>query len=152
MTNPDEANSLQNVQHWCLYIPQKCEFLNDEPRSGRPPINCLDLQILSSLRKQPFHSAYSLPAILNVLLTIILNHLRDSLHLKCFHLRWITHQLTGQLRATRVQKCEELLPLLESMAANKFRTIVMSDESWFTLESQHSAKWSIHREESPERA
>jgi hypothetical protein len=38
------------------------------------------------------------------------------------------------------------------MAANKFRTIVTSDESWFTLEYQHSAKWSIHREEVPERA
>jgi hypothetical protein len=30
--------------------------------------------------------------------------------------------------------------ILESMAANKFRTIVTGDESWFTLEYQHSAK------------
>jgi hypothetical protein len=38
------------------------------------------------------------------------------------------------------------------MAANKLRTIVTGGETWFTLESQHSAKWSVHREEGPERA
>jgi hypothetical protein len=38
------------------------------------------------------------------------------------------------------------------MAANKFRTIVTGDESWLTLEYQHSAKWSVHCEEAPERA
>jgi hypothetical protein len=82
----------------------------------------------------------------------ILNHLRDSVHLKYFHLQWIPHQLTEQLLTARVQKHEELLPLLQSMAVNKFHTIVMGDESWFTLEYQHSAKWSVHREEGPERA
>jgi hypothetical protein len=38
------------------------------------------------------------------------------------------------------------------MAANKFHTNVTVDESWFTFEYQHSAKWSVHREEAPERA
>jgi hypothetical protein len=87
-----------------------------------------------------------------VSLTTIVNHLRDSLHLKYLHLRWILHQLTEQLRAIRGQKCEELLPLLESMVTNKFVTIVASDESWFTLEYQHSLKWSVHRQEAPEGA
>jgi hypothetical protein len=38
------------------------------------------------------------------------------------------------------------------MAVNKFCTIVTGDESWFTLEYQYSAKWSVHCEEVPERA
>jgi histone-lysine N-methyltransferase SETMAR len=82
--------------------------------------------------------------------TTILNYLHDSLHLQYFHLWWIPHQLIEQLRATKVQKCKEFLLLLESMSANKFCTIVIGDESWFTLEYQNSAKWSVHREEAPE--
>jgi hypothetical protein len=70
--------------------------------------------------------------------------------MKYFHLWCVPHQLTEQLLVTKVQKCEELLPLLESMAANKFCTIVTGDESWFTFEYQHSAKWSIYHEEVPE--
>jgi hypothetical protein len=34
---------------------------------------------------------------------------------------------------------------------NKFCTIVTDDESWFTHEYQHSAKWSAHRAEGLER-
>jgi hypothetical protein len=127
-------------------------MMNNESRSGRSPIDFLDIQILSSLEKQSFHSAYSLSEILNVSHTTIFNHLRDSLHLKYFHLQWIPNQLTEQLRATRVQKYKELLSLLETMAATKFHTIVTGDESWFTLEYQNSAKWSVRREEAPERA
>jgi hypothetical protein len=36
------------------------------------------------------------------------------------------------------------------MAVNKFCTIVIGDESWFILEYQHSAKWSVDREEASE--
>jgi hypothetical protein len=78
-----------------------------------------------------------------------LNHWPDWLHLKYFHLRWIPHQLTEQLRGRRVQKCEELLLLLDSMAVNKFRTSVIRDKSWFVFECQHSAKLGVHREEAP---
>jgi hypothetical protein len=123
------AYSLQSVQHSCQYIQQGCELLDDEPRSGRPLIAFLDIRILPSLEKQPFHWAYSLAKVLNVSHTTILNHLRDSLVMKLFHIRWIPNQLTEQLRASRIHKCQELLPLLERMEANKFRNILTSDES-----------------------
>jgi hypothetical protein len=38
------------------------------------------------------------------------------------------------------------------MEADKFRNIVTGDESWFTLEFQYSTKWSVSREDVPERA
>jgi hypothetical protein len=85
---------LASVQRWCLYLRQEREFLNDESRSGRSPIDFLDVQILSSLEKRPFRSAYSPSEVVNVSHAMILNHLRDSLHLEYFHLRWISHQLT----------------------------------------------------------
>jgi hypothetical protein len=104
---------LRSVGRWCQYIQQGHELLDDEPRSRGPLIDFLDIQIHSSLEKQPFHSAYSLAKILDVSHATILNYLRDSLGMKPFHFRWIPNQLTEQLRASRIQKCQELLPLLE---------------------------------------
>jgi DNA-binding transcriptional ArsR family regulator len=115
-------------------------LLDDEPRSGRPPIDFLDIQILSSLEKHPFHSAYSLAEIVDVSHTTILNHLRDSFGMKLFHSHWIPNQLTEQLRASRIQKCQQLLPLLEMMEANTFRNILTGDENSLMLESQHALK------------
>jgi hypothetical protein len=83
----DAAYSLRSLQRWRQCIPQGRELLDDEPRSGRPSIDFLDIQILSSLEKQSFHSAYSHAEILNVSHTMILNHLHYSLGMKLFHLR-----------------------------------------------------------------
>jgi hypothetical protein len=60
-----------------------------------------------------------------------------------FHFGWVPNQLTEQLRVSRIQKCQEVLPLLERMETNKFRNILTSDESWFMLEYQHAVKWSL---------
>jgi type II secretory pathway component PulL len=40
-----------------------------------------------------------------------------------------------------------LLPILETQEKNQFRGIVTGDKSWFTLEFQHSVKWSRSRDE-----
>jgi hypothetical protein len=50
----DSASSLRRVQRWCEYIPQGRELLDGGPRSGRSPIDFLDIQILSSLEKLLF--------------------------------------------------------------------------------------------------
>jgi hypothetical protein len=70
--------------------------------------------------------------------------------MKLFHFRWIPNQLTEQLRASRIQKYQELLPLLERMEANRFRNILTGDESWFMLEYEHVVKWSFSREDASE--
>jgi hypothetical protein len=114
--------------------------LGDEPRSGRPPTDFLDIRILACLEKQPFRSACSIAEILNVSHTTILIHLHNALGMKLFHLTWIPHQLTEQLRITKIQKCQELLQLLETMETSKFHSPLTGAESWFTFEYQHSAK------------
>jgi hypothetical protein len=89
----DAAYSLQSVERWCQSSRQGRELLDDESRSGRPPIDFLDVQILSPFEKHPSHSAYSLAEIFDVSHTTILNHLRNSLGMKMFHLRWIPNRL-----------------------------------------------------------
>jgi hypothetical protein len=70
--------------------------------------------------------------------------------MKIFHLRWIPH-VSRKLRETRLEKCRELLPMLEGMEKNNFRNLVTVDESWFTLELKHSAKWSASRDDVPQK-
>jgi hypothetical protein len=48
--------------------------------------------------------------------------------------------LTEQLRVSSIQKCQELLPLLKRMEANKLRNILTGNESWCMLEYQHAVK------------
>jgi hypothetical protein len=56
-----------------------------------------------------------------------------------------------KLREARLEKCRELLPILESMKKNNFHNLVTEDESWFTLEFQHSAKWSVSQDDVPQK-
>jgi hypothetical protein len=147
----DAACSLRNVQRWRQLNRQGCELMDDKLQSGRPLIDFLDIQILSSLEKEPFHSAYSHAEIIVVSHTAILNHLCDSLGMKLFHLRWMPNQLARQVRANRIQKTQELLQLLERMEANKLRSVLTGDESWFMLKYQHAVKWSLSPEDASER-
>jgi hypothetical protein len=147
----DEASSLRSVQCWRQNVRQGRELMNDEPRSRRPPVDFLDIQILSNLEKCPFHSAYSFAEILKVSHATILKHLHEALGMKHFHLRWIPHALTEQLRAERMNKCPDRRPLPERMEASNFRNIVTGNESWFSLELQQSTKWSTSREDVPQR-
>jgi hypothetical protein len=60
-----------------------------------------------------------------------------------FHVRWVPHQLTSDVRATRLAKFRELLPMLEPLRKNNFGRVVTEDDGWFYLETEHSAQWSI---------
>jgi hypothetical protein len=53
--------------------------LHDEVRSGRPPMDFLDIRILTLLDEQPFHSDYSIAEALGVSHSTILGHLNESL-------------------------------------------------------------------------
>jgi hypothetical protein len=58
---------------------------------------------------------------------------------------------TEQLRAERMKKCWDPLPLRGRIEASNFHNIMRGDESWFTFESQQSAKWSTCREDVSQR-
>jgi hypothetical protein len=70
--------------------------------------------------------------------------------MKIFHLRWIPHELTDKLREIWIYKCREVLPMLEGLEKGQFRNVMTGDESWFTLQFQHSAKWDVSRDDVPQ--
>jgi hypothetical protein len=132
--------------------------VHDDPRSGRRPIdhlvariNHIDAKIIACLERELFSSAYSLIEALEVSPATVLSHLHNSLGTKNFHLCWVPHQLTDDLRQARVAKCGELLCALKVMQRIRFRHIIIGDESWFYLEYHHASQWSVSRDEVPQR-
>jgi hypothetical protein len=147
-----ETDSLQSVQHWCQLFDCGRQNLHNDPRSGRPPIDYLDVKIIACLVREPFSSAHSLAEALDMSPATVLSRLHHPLGMNHFHLRWVPHQLTDDLRQVRVAKCGELLRALAAIQRIHFRHIITGDESWFYLEYQHALQWSVARDEVFQRA
>jgi hypothetical protein len=81
----DATYNERSVRRWCQYVRQGREDLHDEVRSGRLPIDFLDIRILALLDEQPFHSAYSISEALCVSYSTNWSYLQESLSMKIFH-------------------------------------------------------------------
>jgi Mn-dependent DtxR family transcriptional regulator len=80
----DPTSCPRSARGWCQYARQGREDLHDEVRSGRPPIDFLEIRILALLDEQHFQSAYSIAEALGVSYSTVLSHLRESLGTKVF--------------------------------------------------------------------
>jgi hypothetical protein len=78
---------------------------------------------MAGLEREPFSSAYSLAEALDVSPATVLSCLHNSLGVTNFHLRWVPHQLTDNLRQMRVAKCGELVRALEAVQRAFFATL-----------------------------
>jgi hypothetical protein len=102
------------------------------------------------LESEPFFSASLLTEALDLSPATILSCLHNSLGMKNFHLRWVPHQLTDDLRQVRAAKCSEIFRALEAMKRTHFRHIIRGDESWVYFEYQRALPWSVSRDEVPQ--
>jgi hypothetical protein len=107
---------------------------HNDPRSGRQPIDFIATKVLAALERGPFHSTHSLADIVGVSYSIVIRHLRDSLGIKSFHLHWLPHELTPDLRRYRFEICGQPLPILEATEFDSSRMFVIGDKDWFVLE------------------
>jgi hypothetical protein len=61
--------SERSVRRWCQYVEQGCQNLHTEVRSGKPPIDFLEIRfltLLTLLDEQPFYLAYLIAESLGV--------------------------------------------------------------------------------------
>jgi hypothetical protein len=92
-------------------------------RSGRPPIDFLDIRILALLDEQPFYSDYSIAEALCASYSTPLSHFRKSLGWKILYLLWIPHELTASLRQIRMKTCRVLLSILKAHEKTNFKDL-----------------------------
>jgi hypothetical protein len=71
--------------------------------------------------------------------------------MKFLHLRRIPQEVTTSFRQIRMETCQALLPILKAHKKNKIQRFVTGDESWFILEFHYSAKWTVLRDDVPQK-
>jgi hypothetical protein len=71
----EHAYQLPTVQFWITEMRHGRQYLDDEIRNGRPPLDDLHSKILVILDKSPFESAYSIAERLLIGYSTVLLHL-----------------------------------------------------------------------------
>jgi hypothetical protein len=117
----EHAYALRTVRFWIAEVRLGRQGLHDEIRTGRSPLDDLDTKILDILDKFSFKSTRSITEILNIVYSTLLLHLHNSIGFRSFHLHWLPHLLTHDLREKGKEYARAMLPFLH----------VAECDSWF---------------------
>jgi hypothetical protein len=125
----EHAYQLRTVQSWITEIRPGCQDLYDGIRRGRPPLDDdLDCKILAIFDKSPFESAQSIVERLIIAHSTVLQYLHGPFGFKSFHLRWVPHLLTDDLRQKRKEHASAMLPFLHAIEWDRWHHDVTGDE------------------------
>jgi hypothetical protein len=110
----EDAYSLRSVQFWIGEIKRGREDLHDAQGSGRRLIESLTPQIKVLFNENCFVSARSIAETLQVSHSTALEHLHEDHGFQSFHLRWVPHLLTPELKEQRRTYATETIAVLLS--------------------------------------
>jgi hypothetical protein len=102
-------------------------------------------KILATLDESPFESARSISERLRVGRATVLEYLNISTGFKSFHLRWVQHLLTDDLRQKWKEHANAMLPFLHIVQLDGWHHLVTGDESWFFLNTSRCRTWTLSR-------
>jgi hypothetical protein len=77
----------------------------------------------------------------------VLEHLHMSIGFKSFHLRWVQHLLTDDLRQERKEHSRAVLPFLYAAQRDDWHHSVTDDESWFFFDLSPRRIWTLSRDD-----
>jgi hypothetical protein len=72
---------------------------------------------------------HSLAEAVDVFYSKVIHHLRDSLRMTNFHMRWVPRDLAADLHRCRLEICGRLLPILEASEPDSYRMLITGNES-----------------------
>jgi hypothetical protein len=125
----EHAYKLRTVRFWIGEVRFGRQNLHDEIRTGRLPLDDVDANILAFLNKFPFESARSISERLRISHVTVLNYLYLSIVFKSFHLLWVRHLLTEDLRQKWKDDARAMLPLLHAAQRDGWHHLVIGEES-----------------------
>jgi hypothetical protein len=143
----EHAYKLKNIRFWIGEVQFGRQDLHDEIRTGRPPLYDVNAKILAISNKSPFESARSIDERLRVSHAIMVNYLYLSIDFKSFHLRWVPHLLTEDLRQKRKDDARAMLPLLYAAQRDDWHHFVTGHESWFFFDISPRRMWTLSRDD-----
>jgi hypothetical protein len=65
----------------------------------------------------------------------------DEMGLKLFVVRWVPYKLSAELKAKRIEICQEVLSILEQLGPRQQNHVIIGDESWIYWDNYHSGQW-----------
>jgi hypothetical protein len=77
----------------------------------------------------------------------VLRHLHDSIGFKSFHLHWVPHLLTDDLREKWKEHARAMLPFLYAAEHDGWHHLVTGDESWFFFNTSPRRMWILSKDD-----
>jgi hypothetical protein len=133
----EHVYKLRTVRFWIAEEGFGRQDLHDEIRTGTPPLDDLDAKIVTILDKSPFESTCSIAERLRLGYATVLEHLYLSIGFKSFHLRWVPHLLTDDLREKRKEHANAMLPFLYAAQRDSWHNPVTGDKCRFSSIYHH---------------
>jgi hypothetical protein len=125
----EDAYSLPSIQFWIGEMKRGREDLHDAQQSGRRPIESFTAQIKVLLDEHCFVSGRSIAETLQVSHSTVLKHLHEDLGFQSFHLRWVPHLLTPELKEQRRTDATDMITVLPSAQKDGWHHLITGDES-----------------------
>lgn len=128
------------VRHYRKF--EKGNFsLEDDERSGRPPVEDLEEKIRKFLDQDPYMSATRMAYQLQVSLPTVTTVLKVKLRMRLVTAKWVPHTLTDEIKYLRVDTAKHMLEILEAQRSTDFLKVITGDQSWFYLNNDAEFKW-----------
>jgi hypothetical protein len=136
-----DALQRRQVYSWIKEVKSgRNDFLNIPPR-GRAPDEGLDECFGKAAKEDPHLSTREIARALNIGSTIVRNQLTKYLGMKCCHMRWVSHPLTGAHKGKHTEMAGSMLQMLESHAASNFHFLWIDDESCLFHDYHYETMW-----------
>ena len=136
-----ECPSLFFVKKWDVEFQNGREILQDLPSSGRPTIEENIVKVSAYIKNYPFSSARAISAALDISLNNVLTILKEKLHMKKKHSKYVPHILNDSKKVKRCHMSRQLLRFLSNASEKKLLATITCDESWFYLNYFEEFAW-----------
>jgi hypothetical protein len=104
----------RTMDRWASRFRSGRTSVENDERAGRPSSDCLSSAVSSDLNRNTHGSCREIVKDFFILMTIIVR-VWDEMGLRFFFARWMPYKLWPELKAKRIEICQEMLDILEQL-------------------------------------